>query len=128
MKLRRLLLSFLLIGMTVTMVACNNMNTVEDRFDDSVYSLEEVESLDDYLFIDEDDDVLEIIEGFYILKDEVDDIVAYIYEFESQNALEDLLEEEGYTINEFGDYIYKNIFIVTLIENDQPIINAFHGR
>ncbi|MFO7968755.1 MAG: hypothetical protein R6U15_01415 [Candidatus Izemoplasmatales bacterium] len=128
MKLRRLLLSFLLIGMTVTMVACNNMNTVEDRFDDSVYSLEEVESLDDYLFIDEDDDVLEIIEGFYILKDEVDDIVAYIYEFESQNALEDLLEEEGYTINEFGDYIYKNIFIVTLIENDQPIINAFQGR
>ncbi len=128
MKLRRLLLSFLLIGMALTMVACNNMNTVEDRFDDSVYSLEEVESLDDYLFIDEDDDILEIIEGFYILKDEVDDIVAYIYEFESQNALEDLLEEEGYTINEFGDYIYKNIFIVTLIENDQPIINAFQGR
>ncbi|MFW5888812.1 MAG: hypothetical protein ACOCUD_00365 [Bacillota bacterium] len=128
MKIRRIIFSFLLIGLVFSVVACNNMNTVEKRFEDSVYTIEEVESLDEYLFIDEDNDVADIIEAFYILKDEVDDVVAYIYEFESQKALKDLLAEEGFKVEDFGDYIYKNIFIITLTKNDQPIINAFQGH
>ena len=128
MNLRRILLSLLFSGLVILMVSCNNMNTVENRFEDSVYTIEEVESLDEYLFIDEDNDILEIIDAFYILKDEVDDVVAYIYEFESKGALKDLLEGEGFVIDDFGDYIYKNIFIITLVKNDQPIIDAFQGR
>ena len=73
------------------------------------------------------------VEAVYLVKTDYEDIeitVAWIFEFESESALEEALElEEGESIEDYEDFIYKNLFVLDMgswigDEDVMPIIKG----
>jgi|GEM_PF-4851158 len=129
MRLFKVFLSVLSIGLLVFMLGCNAANTAQRRLEDEGYVVvpgneEDVsEELSEY--------GIEDIENIYIIYDDEDDNIpnGIIVEYSSQAALEEDILAEGETINDYSDYIYRNLFIISLeVTNLDQIIDIVKGE
>lgn len=120
MKFRKVLFGFMFLAFSFILVGCSAMGSAENRLEDEGYRLEEVDEDD----VDEFQGEEESIKAIYHVYNDNDIWVATIFEFKSAGVLEDIIEEEGESIEDYEELIHKNLFVITLSEEVMSIIKG----
>lgn len=123
MKLKRVITIFMFVGLFLTLVGCNEMGSVTKRFEKEGYTVEMMDK--DHSLYEEDYDDMDGLKNIYFVLDEDDQMVAMIFEFSSEKALKDALDNDNVDIEDYKEFINKNLFISA---SDQDIIDIFQGK
>jgi len=129
LKLFKILTSVLIASLVLIAVGCSASQTAERRLERNGYRLESGNEEDVSNELNEWG--IENVNNIYLVyEDDPDDDIpnAVLVEFESQSALEDDIVGEDEDIEDYEDYIFRNIFVISLeITNVDQIIDIIKG-
>lgn len=129
MKILKIFASLLVVSLVLLAVGCSASQTAERRLERNGYRVESGEEEDVSNQLNEWG--IENVNNIYLVyeDDPEDDIPnAILVEFESQSALEADIVGEDEDIEDYEDYVYRNIFVISLeLTNVDQIIDIIKG-
>lgn len=121
--MKKLSLLFLSLFFVLSLSSCNAINSVNDNLSEEGYTLYSLprEVVDGYKQRDED---LSGLKYVHMIVSDTGHQVGTIYEFSSKSSAKDYEESRGAGTSFSREFVYKNLFVMTMYDNVAEVIQG----